>query len=620
MKQPNGEAPSLFSVNPTRDLPRSPYASPQNGADEFAELRALLVGPEIAQLAHIHDRLEKLLIRAEDVSRVLPEAILARSKTKDKQLTTALTPTVEAALSTLVKRNSQPLVDALTPVVRRALRQAIGKALEGFTQKIRQTLEQSVSFKGVLWRAESWRTGRSFAETVLSHTLLYRVEQIFLIHKRTGLLLHHVGIEGEDIQDSDMVSSMLSAIQSFVQDSSGTTKDELLESFQVGELTVDIEQGPQAFLAAVIRGNPPRRLRRVFLEALESIHLECAHEFADFNGDATPFITSRPYLEECLQLQTDTPSKKGKRPPSWGLRFVLLAVGAALGWWGYYALQDHHRWSVYVKRLKSEPGVVVIASEKQHGKRFISGLRDPLAVDPVVLLQEVGIDPAKVISQWEPYQALQPQFILTRAKAILSPPDGISLNFENGTLTVAGSAPRQWVEDAQKLARAIPGVTNFFASTSKEANAGEVAPVDPGTSARQLQRKEMARAKERLEQQTVQFLVDTLDLTSGQETTVKDIAGTIRILLSAAQFVEQPVKIEVIGHADANGAPLEDQVLSLTRAERVIEELARNGITQSDLSVLKARIEDAPQDRDTAARQLQGKVSFHVKLLEKSKS
>src|SRR5581483_2760482 len=173
----------------------------------------------------------------------------------------------------------------------------------------------------------------------------------------------------------------------------------------------------------------------------------------------------------------------------WGARFVLLAVGAALVWWGYSVVQDHRRWSAYLEKLKAEPGVVVIASEKQHGKRFIRGLRDPLAADPAALLQEVGIDPAEVTSHWEPYQALQPQFILTRAKTILSPPDGISLSFEDGTLTATGSAPRQWAEDAQKLARAIPGVTNFFASTSQEANAGEA---DPSTSARQLQRKELA--------------------------------------------------------------------------------------------------------------------------------
>jgi OOP family OmpA-OmpF porin len=501
-----------------------------------------------------------------------------------------------------------------------AIRKAITNALGELTQRVNQTLEQSVSLKSLRWRFESWRTGRPFAEVVLSHTLLYRVEQVFLVHKKTGLLLHHVGIEGEGMQDTDVVSSMLSAIQSFVQDSFGTTKDELLESFQVGELTVDVEQGPEAFLAAVIRGNPPRRLRRVFLEALEGIHLECARELEEFKGDTTRFITARPYLEECLQLQTDTPLGKGKPTLSWWVRFVLFGLAAALTWWGYHTFQDNQRWAAYLERLKAEPGVVVVTSEKHRGKWFVRGLRDPLAADPIALLQEAGIDPTNVVSQWEPYQALRPEFILTRAKATLSPPESITLGFENGTLTVGGSASRQWLDDASKLARAIPGVTNFLDTATvdaKDANASDVVARDTNTRGQELQRKEMLAAKERLEQQTVQFLMDTLDLMSGQEAAVRDIAETVRILLSAAQFVGQSVRVEVIGHADVSGAPLGDQVLGLTRAERIIGELARNGLTQSDLSALKARIEDASQGKE-AESQSRGKVSFRVKLLDQS--
>jgi len=276
-----------------------------------------------------------------------------------------------------------------------------------------------------------------------------------------------------------------------------------------------------------------------------------------------------------------------------------------------------------LERLKAEPGVVVVTSEKHRGKWFVRGLRDPLAADPMALLQEAGIDPTNVVSQWEPYQALRPQFILTRAKATLSPPESITLRFDNGTLTVEGSASRQWLDDARKLARAIPGVTDFLETAIADADTSNVAardantPRDVNTPGQELQRKEMLAAKERLEQQTVQFLVDTLDLMSGQDAAVRDIAGTVRILLAAAQFVGQTVRIEVIGHADATGAPLGDQVLGLTRAERVIGELARNGLTQSDLTVLKTRIEEASQGKE-AELQSRGKVSFRVKLLDQS--
>src|SRR5262249_48523531 len=146
------------------------------------------------------------------------------------------------------------------------------------------------------------------------------------------------------------------------------------------------------------------------------------------------------------------------------------------------------------------------------------------------------------------------------------------------------------------------GVTNFV-ETIKEINASDVVSKNANTNAQDPQHKEMTVAKERLEQQTVQFIVDTLDLMPGQESTLKGVAATIRILLAAAQFVGQPVQIDVVGHADASGTPLGNQVVGLTRAERVIAELTRNGITQSDLSVLKARGDDVAQGKETPEQQ-----------------
>ena len=59
----------------------------------------------------------------------------------------------------------------------------------------------------------------SFAEVVLKHTLVYRVEHVFLIHRHTGLLIAHAASQDATSQDPQLVSSMLSAIQDFVRDS-----------------------------------------------------------------------------------------------------------------------------------------------------------------------------------------------------------------------------------------------------------------------------------------------------------------------------------------------------------------------------------------------------------------
>src|SRR5690606_28059021 len=157
-----------------------------------------------------------------------------------------------------VQRNPQTLVDALFPVIGPAIRKSIREALASMLQTINQTLEHSLSPRSIGWRIEAWRTGQPFAQIVLSRTLLYRIEQIFLIDPRTGLLLAHVlSADLEDAQDGALVSGMLTAIEDFVEDSFGADEDETLESLQVGELTVWLEAGPYALLAAVIRGIPP---------------------------------------------------------------------------------------------------------------------------------------------------------------------------------------------------------------------------------------------------------------------------------------------------------------------------------------------------------------------------
>ncbi|HEX5134923.1 MAG TPA: OmpA family protein, partial [Thermoanaerobaculia bacterium] len=232
-----------------------------NGADETApaatpdpieELRRLLLVAEHSQVAKIQERLDDPEIHAEDVSRVLPEAIALRA-TKDRDLTRAMLPTVEEAILSSVRKDPHVLVDALFPVMGPAIRKAISSALASMIESLNETLEKSFSVQGLKWRWEAWRTGKPLPEIILLRTLVYRVEQVFLIHRKTGLLLQHVSATSRGVQDADMISGMLTAIRDFVHDSFGGNREDSLDSFRVGEFTVRIEQGPEAVLAAVIR-------------------------------------------------------------------------------------------------------------------------------------------------------------------------------------------------------------------------------------------------------------------------------------------------------------------------------------------------------------------------------
>jgi len=76
------------------------------------------------------------------------------------------------------------------------------------------TLEHGFSPKRLAWRFKAMFSGKSYAEIVLSHAYIYRVKQVFLIHKQSGILLKEISdIEDPSAKDADMVSSMLSAIK-----------------------------------------------------------------------------------------------------------------------------------------------------------------------------------------------------------------------------------------------------------------------------------------------------------------------------------------------------------------------------------------------------------------------
>lgn len=534
---PQSHAPDVLD----EELPDSS----SNDETSMAELRTLLLGPAEAQIAEVHARLTDPRRQLEEVSHVLPAAIRSR---QDDELTDALAPTVANALQQSVRKNPQPIADAIFPVIGPAIRKAISAALSGMVQSLNQSMTYSLSVKGLKWRLEALRTGKSFAEVVLLKTLRYRVEQVFLIHKETGLLLHQATAPGIQVQDADMVSAMLTAIQDFVHDSFTTPSGDELETLEVGELTVWIERGPLAVLAAVIRGNAPQDLRSLLQETLERIHLQFGLALAEFQGDASPFVGTAPLLGDCLEAHylsgDDGANSRRKITPLTVIASSLL-IGLLI--WGFFWLRERRRWEGYVERLRTEPGIVVGDTGKREGKRFLSGLRDPLARDPNSLMRDFRIDPKDVLSHWEPFQALTPEFALARARKILNPPATVSLSVKDGVLEAEGFASHEWVMDTRKAVRFLPGLGGLNEERLLDLN--------------------------RIEDPLIMFELDSADLVPGQEEKFNLLSADIERLQATAVALKKNVRLEISGHADGTGTAARNDTLSEERARTVASAL-----------------------------------------------
>ncbi len=430
--------------------------NPQDADHALDELRALLLKPEQQRLEQLNQRLDDPVLHARDVSGVLPEALVLCVR-KDNRLATALEPTVEQLLRASVKRDVRTFADALFPVMGPAIRKSIAETLRGMLQSLNEALEHSFSWRGLKWRLESLRSGRSFSEIVLLHSLVYRVEQLFLIHPESGVLLQHLSIDQELHQDAELVSGMLTAIQDFSRDSFDMADEDPLHSIQIADLTVWVEQGPELILAGAIRGNPPEELRQLFRSTLEDIHLTEAQAIADFSGDSSAFEGALPLLESCLRSQRRERSRR-LSPLLW---VFLAALLAALGWWLFDDWRTQRQWDDYLQRLRSEPGIVIAATDEHDGVHQLRGLRDPMARSPRELLEGTGVAPQRVEDLLQPYQALIPRFILARARRILAPPEGLKLELEGARLVARGQAPIAWLQEVSRLALVLPGIKEF---------------------------------------------------------------------------------------------------------------------------------------------------------------
>lgn len=430
-----------------------PAAPP--AAEDFEALRELLLGPEQEALRKLADPATRL----QEISDALPQA-LAKRGPNDRLLSSALRPTVEETVSQSIRRQPQYFADLLAPVIAPTIRRAIAQAFESTLQAIREMTSRTFSVQGLKWRLEAWRTGVSVGEIAMRQTLKYRAEQVFLIHRESGVLLQYVSIPGAPGADSDMVSGMLTAIGQFVTDSFKTDSGESLDSIKVGEFRVWMERGPKAILAATIRGTPPADYRTVLQDALDGIHALHHAALDRFHGDTSVFDVCRPDLEACLRSESSVPSRQKLNlgPLKWG--FALIALGY-LAWIGY-ALWSQHlergRRDQLVKALDAEPGIMTTSAQLDVTPIKIRGLRDPLARDPGLIARAAGFPESAIEARWEWFYSLDPPLIERRVKQELGAPDGVKLRFDSGTLHAEGRAPHAWIEIFRQNARAVPGI------------------------------------------------------------------------------------------------------------------------------------------------------------------
>jgi OOP family OmpA-OmpF porin len=587
------------------------------------ELRRLLVGHEIEVLGRLQEVVEDPEQLGAAVGRVLPTAIAS----SDARLGEVLAPALEKATASSIRNDPRALIDILYPVIVPAIRRSVGDSIDNTFQSLNESLRQSLTWRGLRWRFEAWRTGRTFAEVVLNHTLIYQVEHVFLIHNHSGLLISHVAAEDAASQDPQLVSSMLTAIQDFVRDSFKGDAQQGVDTLRLGDLRLWCEPGQYAMLVAVIRGNPPEELRNKLRDALTHIHEERRQILETFDGDSSGLADIEAHLAECAALRQqglDT-RKKGFPWYVFALAMLILAGMAGVGVWRWEVAQQQaqerariaaeearqhaaeaerraaelKRWSDYIDRLQAQPGIVVTESAERDGKFIVAGLRDPLAADPLAILRQAGVDMARVTSRWQPYQSLEPEFVLKRLQVSLSPPPSVTLSIAGNRIVATGSATPLWISRARQTARLMPaGGPQFDYSQVQDIAEGLL-----GNLRRAIQSFE------------IRFDTNESLPAPGQDAVLDHLAASINELTGLAASLRMRARIRLTGHSDDTGPGTYNLSLSIARAGAVLALLKKRGVAADLITIGGAgQLDPLDMHNSDSARSLNRRVSVSVRI------
>lgn len=559
---------------------------------DLERVKQILVGDLRDAIQSINDRFEPAAFSAL-VSSVVAEALEQRSDS-DSKISDVLAPTIDLAITSSIEKDPKKLAVSLYPIMGPAIRKSISETLQQMMENFNQLLEESLSPKSIRWRFDAWRTGRNYSELVMLNTLEYRIEQVFLIHRETSLLIQHQVSDLTDAKDPDMVSSMFSAIQDFIEDSFSTDETNELNTLRLGDLTVVIQRGPAAVIAAVVRGRVPEDLRVNMVRLLEALHVQKRGQLANYSGDPDDFIELEPEVRNLLQAEKKQEEEKKKKFP-WLAVVSIVLIASAIGYWQWLGFEIRKEQTHIIQQFEETAGITVIEAKFSRDVLKAKLLVDADATSPEQLLESASDKFVTSITA-TPYLSVEKEILERRAVRILKPEKEVQLRIENRTIYLEGTATVAWFALAEQQWMRVAGVESVDMSNLIVVDHA-LDQINALTTELESFVFEFESGKADIDTSSTQFLV---------------LAEDIRSLLEQAEEYGAKVKIDVVGSTDESGSDRINRVLALQRALTLVTRLVESGIPATSLAAYRSQ--DYPALADETGRETKLIVQMEMEL------
>jgi len=316
--------------------------------DEYSKLKSLLVSEEHEQIEELQRNLELLLKESRDpekiIEKILPliNPIFSQTlKNSQKEFIPIFSPLISLSIKDQVKNERDNIVDALYPVMGSMISKFVAEAFKDIMIEINSKVQLTFSFAMIQRKIMSKIKGIPEAELLLQNSaFLFKVQNVFLIHKESGILISEHSLSGQEAIEPDMVASMLTAIKSFANDWISKNSDYLeLNEIEFGNYKIRLEVAGCCYLAIVLTGDANKNLQQTISSTLEYFVTAYASEISNFDGDVSklPLEDINSHLGKILNLNTHVETKKTKKNLKFIWIFAFIFILLTTGYFSYQA-------------------------------------------------------------------------------------------------------------------------------------------------------------------------------------------------------------------------------------------------------------------------------------------
>ncbi|MEP2937596.1 MAG: cell envelope biogenesis protein OmpA [Gilvibacter sp.] len=262
-------------------------------------LREILLIDDRQVADAINQRLEKIsetLEKREKLAKKIDPIIDGHFDEFVKEIPTTLGPTITQTLKEEVENSKDSIVEALYPIMGKMIKRYIQNEIKMLSENINSKVNNTFSMSVLKRKFKAIFSGVKEGDLILSELDKPVISEVFVIQKGSGLLLGNYTIT--ETLDKDMLSGMLTAIKSFVEDafSSG---EQNLEGIEYELYQILIQNFHSYYIAIVISGT-----------ASTSFENELEDKLLDISPQLTELIrtASRENVDIFLADQFETES------------------------------------------------------------------------------------------------------------------------------------------------------------------------------------------------------------------------------------------------------------------------------------------------------------------------